>query len=131
MSSAAATTATGSSLDALSLTLLRLVSGLAQPDAPADDDEDEPAHEIRRIRHRARQHRLQNEDGAFCWREGCEDCLSLSKAVQTTAENLSAMGHLYEANVRIAHDSLMAVAESVKCTGRDYPTTPARAAGRV
>jgi len=44
---------------------------------------------------------MQNNEGAFCWREDCKECLSLTKAVQNTAEALSAVGDLYGANVRV------------------------------
>lgn len=86
--------------------LQRLVAGQAQPpDLPHSltaDDADEPTDPTRRLRHRARLHKMQNEDGAFCWKDACADCLSTSKAVQAATEAMSTVSNLYEANVRLS-----------------------------
>ena len=57
-----------------------------------------------------------NEQGAWCWREGCEgmplhrarfctlhdplDCLKLTKALQKTSETLQSVADLYDDHVR-------------------------------
>lgn len=54
---------------------------------------------------------MQNDDGAFCWRDECKKCLSTTKAVQETAEAIALVAELYDANVsRIdrAHPSVKA-----------------------
>lgn len=39
---------------------------------------------------------LLNDDGAWCWRDDCQDCLKLTKAVQKTAETLQGVADLYD-----------------------------------
>lgn len=55
-----------------------------------------------------------NEDGAWCWREGCEECLKLTKAVQKTAEALQSVADLYDDHARrtqlATHEGLKVVA---------------------
>ncbi|PIL23132.1 hypothetical protein GSI_14441 [Ganoderma sinense ZZ0214-1] len=41
-----------------------------------------------------------NEDGAWCWREGCESCLKLTKAMQKTSETLQIVADLYDDHAR-------------------------------
>ncbi|KAI0761285.1 PX-domain-containing protein [Trametes elegans] len=41
-----------------------------------------------------------NEDGAWCWRESCESCLKLTKAVQKTSETLQIVADLYDDHAR-------------------------------
>ncbi|TFY70943.1 hypothetical protein EVG20_g2061 [Dentipellis fragilis] len=55
-----------------------------------------------------------NEDGAWCWREECEDCLRLTKALQKTSETLQSVADLYDDHARrrqlLTHDALKTVA---------------------
>lgn len=44
-------------------------------------------------------HGLLNNDGAWCWRDDCQDCLQLTKAVQKTAETLQSVADLYDDHV--------------------------------
>ncbi|KAJ3804056.1 hypothetical protein F5876DRAFT_83860 [Lentinula aff. lateritia] len=57
---------------------------------------------------------LMNEDGAWCWREGCHECLSLSKSIQRTAETLQNVADLYDDHARrtqlATHESFKSVA---------------------
>ncbi|KAJ7461859.1 hypothetical protein B0H11DRAFT_2056357 [Mycena galericulata] len=57
---------------------------------------------------------LLNEDGAWCWREGCQDCLKLTKAMQKTAEALQSVADLYDDHARrtqlATHEALKSVA---------------------
>ncbi|KAJ3820075.1 hypothetical protein F5880DRAFT_1615887 [Lentinula raphanica] len=57
---------------------------------------------------------VMNEDGAWCWREGCQDCLSLTKSLQRTAETLQSVADLYDDHARrtqlATHESLKSVA---------------------
>ncbi|KAF9534384.1 hypothetical protein CPB83DRAFT_844159 [Crepidotus variabilis] len=57
---------------------------------------------------------LTNKDNAWCWREGCSDCLSLSKAVQKTSETLQTVANLYDGHARSTqlstHESLKLMA---------------------
>ncbi|KAF8870696.1 hypothetical protein CPB84DRAFT_1818323 [Gymnopilus junonius] len=57
---------------------------------------------------------LMNKDGAWCWREGCTECLSLSKAVQKTCETLQTVANLYDGHARrtqlATHESLKLMA---------------------
>ncbi|KAG1823068.1 hypothetical protein EV424DRAFT_788466 [Suillus variegatus] len=39
---------------------------------------------------------LLNEEGAWCWREGCQGCLKLTKAMQKTSDGLQIVADLYE-----------------------------------
>ncbi|KAF8270474.1 hypothetical protein EI94DRAFT_1777873 [Lactarius quietus] len=55
-----------------------------------------------------------NEEGAWCWREGCEDCLKLTKALQKTSETLQNVADLYDDHARrtqlVTHEALKNVA---------------------
>ncbi|KAF7986303.1 hypothetical protein HWV62_35256 [Athelia sp. TMB] len=57
---------------------------------------------------------LLNSDNAWCWREGCEDCLRLTKALQKTSETLQNVADLYDDHARrtqlVTHESLKGVA---------------------
>ncbi|EIN08210.1 PX-domain-containing protein [Punctularia strigosozonata HHB-11173 SS5] len=57
---------------------------------------------------------LTNEDGAWCWREGCEECLKLTKAMQRTADTLQTVADLYDDHARrtqlSTHEALKNVA---------------------
>jgi len=57
---------------------------------------------------------LVNSDNAWCWREGCEDCLKLTKAMQKTSETLQNVADLYDDHARrtqlATHESLKGLA---------------------
>ncbi|KAL1742546.1 hypothetical protein HDZ31DRAFT_42969 [Schizophyllum fasciatum] len=57
---------------------------------------------------------LLNADGAWCWREGCEECLRLTKAMQKTSDTLQNVADLYDVHARRrqldTHESLKSVA---------------------
>ncbi|KAJ7167312.1 hypothetical protein C8R43DRAFT_1121750 [Mycena crocata] len=57
---------------------------------------------------------LLNEDGAWCWREGCKDCLKLTKAMQKTSEAMQSVADLYDDHARrtqlATHEALKSVA---------------------
>ncbi|KAG9313432.1 hypothetical protein JVU11DRAFT_5754 [Chiua virens] len=57
---------------------------------------------------------LLNDDGAWCWRDDCQDCLKLTKAVQKTAETLQTVADLYDDHARrrqlATHEALKSVA---------------------
>lgn len=105
---------TGNALSGIAISLISLVSGLAQPRGNvAHTDEEaqrESADRTRRRRDRAKAHNMQNVEGAFCWRDGCVKCLSTTKAVQETAEAIALVGDLYDANV--SHSTCLGVAHN-------------------
>jgi len=57
---------------------------------------------------------LVNSYGAWCWREGCVECLKLTKALQKTADTLQTVANLYEGHARrtqlATHESLKLLA---------------------
>ncbi|KAG2059654.1 hypothetical protein BDR06DRAFT_979790 [Suillus hirtellus] len=57
---------------------------------------------------------LLNEEGAWCWREGCQDCLKLTKAMQKTSDGLQIVADLYDDHARrtqlATHDTFKNVA---------------------
>ncbi|KAF9048732.1 hypothetical protein BJ165DRAFT_1343327 [Panaeolus papilionaceus] len=57
---------------------------------------------------------LTNNEGAWCWRDDCPECLSLSKAVQKTSETLQTVANLYDGHARrtqlATHESLKLMA---------------------
>ncbi|KLO14394.1 hypothetical protein SCHPADRAFT_903340 [Schizopora paradoxa] len=59
---------------------------------------------------------LVNEDGAWCWREDCSDCLRFTKRMQKVSESLQSVSDLYDYHGRQAllerHDSYKEVAHS-------------------
>lgn len=94
-----------------SLATTSLISGLAQPnDVPKGDNEEtvESVNETRRRRERAKAHNLQNSDGAFCWREGCDSCLGTTKALQNMAEAFALLSDVFDANVGLMNVSVIA-----------------------
>ncbi|CAG8578682.1 8825_t:CDS:10 [Paraglomus brasilianum] len=54
-----------------------------------------------------------NEDGAWCWRDGCQACLNLTKAVQSVSESLQSVADLYESYI---NDNCVPLCENL----RDY-----------
>ncbi|OSD05124.1 PX-domain-containing protein [Trametes coccinea BRFM310] len=94
----------------LSYSLLSLIT--AQPLAAApttgiseDDEEQTTNHSV---------HGHVNEDGAWCWRENCDSCLKLTKAMQKTSETLQIVADLYDDHARrtqlATHEALKSVA---------------------
>lgn len=63
------------------------------PSEDAEDDEDGDAS----LPHGRKG--LINSDGAWCWREGCEECLRLTRAIQGAAEALEEVSGLEEKHV--------------------------------
>ncbi|GJJ14963.1 hypothetical protein Clacol_009233 [Clathrus columnatus] len=59
---------------------------------------------------------LVNDEGAWCWKDGCEDCLKMTKAIQKTAETLQIVADLHANNARVRqmalHETLKDVAHS-------------------
>jgi len=92
----------------LSYSLLSLITAkpLASAPTPGISEEDEEDS--------GRKKGHMNEDGAWCWREGCEDCLKLTKALQKTSETLQTVADLYDDHARrtqlATHESLKNVA---------------------
>ncbi|EMD35638.1 hypothetical protein CERSUDRAFT_157518 [Gelatoporia subvermispora B] len=92
----------------LSYSLLSLITSkpLAAAPAPGISEEDEEDADKKRGH--------MNEDGAWCWREGCEQCLKLTKALQKTSETLQTVADLYDDHARrtllATHESLKSVA---------------------
>ncbi|KAH7913117.1 hypothetical protein BJ138DRAFT_1002980 [Hygrophoropsis aurantiaca] len=62
---------------------------------------------------------LINEEGAWCWREGCEDCLRLTKATQKTSEALQNVADLYDDHARRTQ---YATHEALKDVAHPYPS---------
>ncbi|KAK9766271.1 hypothetical protein K7432_004763 [Basidiobolus ranarum] len=52
-----------------------------------------------------------NEDGAWCWREDCKECLKLTKAIQMTTETMQTIADFHETYVS---DTLIEWEESLK-----------------
>ncbi|KAK1235708.1 hypothetical protein PQX77_001079 [Marasmius sp. AFHP31] len=56
---------------------------------------------------------LVNENGAWCWREGCKSCLGMTKAMQRTSDALQSVADLYDDHARrtqlATHESLKGV----------------------
>ncbi|OCH85732.1 PX-domain-containing protein [Obba rivulosa] len=92
----------------LSYSLLSLITSkpLASAPTPEISEEDEE-HTDKKKGH-------VNEDGAWCWRDGCDGCLRLTKALQKTSETMQTVADLYDDHARrtllSAHESLKSVA---------------------
>ncbi|KAJ7211387.1 hypothetical protein GGX14DRAFT_624604 [Mycena pura] len=92
----------------LSYSLLSLITSQPLASAPvtgvSEEEED----------YNAKGKGLLNESGAWCWREGCQDCLKLTKAMQRTSEALQSVADLYDDHARrtqlVTHEALKGVA---------------------
>ncbi|KAG1823450.1 uncharacterized protein BJ212DRAFT_1262371 [Suillus subaureus] len=92
----------------LSYSLLSLITSTPLSSAPLTginkDAEDTPPQ----------RNGLLNEEGAWCWRESCQDCLRLTKAMQKTSDSLQIVADLYEDHARrtqlATHEALKNVA---------------------
>ncbi|KAJ7598847.1 hypothetical protein C8J56DRAFT_915178 [Mycena floridula] len=92
----------------LSYSLLSLITSKPLASAPttgvAEEDEE----------YTSKDKGLMNHDGAWCWREGCQDCLKLTKAMQKTCESLHSVADLYDDHARrtqlVTHEALKSVA---------------------
>ncbi|KAG8987328.1 hypothetical protein FRB94_013426 [Tulasnella sp. JGI-2019a] len=71
-----------------------------------DDESDENADQSRKG--------LMNDEGAWCWRDGCDDCLRRTKAFQRLAESLQSIANTYDDHARrtqlATHETLKDVA---------------------
>ncbi|TFK73507.1 hypothetical protein BDN72DRAFT_956503 [Pluteus cervinus] len=93
----------------LSYSLLSLVTSKTLASAPLsgiqeDEDEDEE-HDTKF------QKGSMNENGAWCWREDCQACLGMTKALQKTSETLQNIADLYDDHARRTQ---LATQESLK-----------------
>ncbi|KAJ6612645.1 hypothetical protein B0H10DRAFT_2051303 [Mycena sp. CBHHK59/15] len=92
----------------LSYSLLSLITSKPLASAPVTGASEEEED------YNAKGKGLLNEDGAWCWREGCQDCLKLTKAMQKTSEALQSVADLYDDHARrtqlATHESLKSVA---------------------
>ncbi|KAF7344517.1 Sorting nexin lst-4 [Mycena sanguinolenta] len=69
----------------LSYSLLSLITSKPLASAPVTGASEEEED------YNAKGKGLLNEDGAWCWREGCQECLKLTKAMQKTSEALQSV----------------------------------------
>ncbi|KAJ6588777.1 PX-domain-containing protein [Mycena capillaripes] len=92
----------------LSYSLLSLITSKPLASAPVTGASEEEED------YNAKGKGLLNEDGAWCWREGCTDCLKLTKAMQKTSEALQSVADLYDDHARrtqlATHEALKSVA---------------------
>ncbi|KAJ4476149.1 hypothetical protein C8R41DRAFT_774091 [Lentinula lateritia] len=91
------------------------IPGIAEEDEDEDSDSSSPPDSLNTKTHvKYKGKGLINEDGAWCWREGCRECLSLSKSIQRTAETLQNVADLYDDHARrtqlATHESFKSVA---------------------
>ncbi|KAG0697584.1 hypothetical protein DFH29DRAFT_142761 [Suillus ampliporus] len=92
----------------LSYSLLSLITSTPLSSAPLtginEDAEETPPQ----------RNGLLNEEGAWCWREDCQDCLKLTKAMQKTSDALQIVADLYDDHARrtelATHEALKSVA---------------------
>ncbi|KAF5388740.1 hypothetical protein D9757_004790 [Collybiopsis confluens] len=86
------------------------VTGIPEEDESEDDNE----HVGMNPKDRYKGKGLMNEHGAWCWREGCQECLVLTKSLQRTAETFQSVADLYDDHARrtqlATHESLKGVA---------------------
>ncbi|KAG6377444.1 hypothetical protein JVT61DRAFT_15249 [Boletus reticuloceps] len=97
----------------LSYSLLSLITAKPSSSAPAlgaDEEEENASPQLQG---------LLNNDGAWCWREDCQDCLNLTKAVQKTAETLQSVADLYDDHARRRQ---LATHEAFKSVAHPYMT---------
>ncbi|KAF9494964.1 hypothetical protein BDN71DRAFT_1470800 [Pleurotus eryngii] len=78
----------------LSYSLLSLITSkpLASPSTPNISESDGPSD--------PKTNGLSNGDGAWCWREECEECLKLTKAMQKMTDTLQNIADLYDDHAR-------------------------------
>ncbi|KAF7360444.1 Sorting nexin lst-4 [Mycena venus] len=92
----------------LSYSLLSLITSKPLASAPVTGASEEEED------YNAKGKGLLNEDGAWCWREGCQDCLKLTKAMQKTSDALQSVADLYDDHARrtqlVTHEALKSVA---------------------
>ncbi|GAA5980703.1 hypothetical protein JCM5350_006358 [Sporobolomyces pararoseus] len=94
-------------LQNLSNSLIRLVAGLSLPSSnydppPSAEDIEDRFNEVEVIRtaRRAKEWKIQNEEGAMSWREEDSEALALSKAIQATGEALAEMSESVDGTAR-------------------------------
>ncbi|KAF9234262.1 hypothetical protein BU15DRAFT_90042 [Melanogaster broomeanus] len=97
----------------LSYSLLSLITAKPSSAAPALGAVEEEENSS------PRPQGLVNDEGAWCWREGCEDCLKLTKALQKATETLQSVADLYDDHARRTQ---LATHESLKNVAHPYMT---------
>lgn len=102
------------------------IPGIAEEDEDEDSDSSSPPDSLNTKTHvKYKGKGLINEDGAWCWREGCRECLSLSKSIQRTAETLQNVADLYDDHVCNLFLSLPHLI-SLRLSGTPHPTRNTR-----
>lgn len=76
----------------LSYSFLSLITGKSVASTASEENEDHSSSPLARG--------LINDDGAWCWRSRCEECLKLTKAVQKSSETLQNVADLYDDHAR-------------------------------
>ncbi|PWZ02323.1 hypothetical protein BCV70DRAFT_152838, partial [Testicularia cyperi] len=116
---------TSSTYRDLSYTMLRMLTGAGAAEDPAASAsvgmQDPWAHEVHGPPMgnvgRRDESGATNEHGAWCWREGCHDCVNLTSALQNTAESLQDVADLYEQH---AQETLLRQHERIKELSRPH-----------
>ncbi|KAI0090450.1 hypothetical protein BDY19DRAFT_940221 [Irpex rosettiformis] len=92
----------------LAYTLLSLITSTPLNEASTPSIPEEEEHDG------AKSTGHMNSDGAWCWREGCTDCLKLTKAMQKTSDTLQTVADLYDDHARrtqlVTHEAFKSVA---------------------
>ncbi|KZT25671.1 PX-domain-containing protein [Neolentinus lepideus HHB14362 ss-1] len=92
----------------LSYSLLSLITSKPLASAPMTGISEQDEEDNSRVRG------LLNDDNAWCWRDSCQECLKLTKAVQKTSETLQNVADLYDDHARrtqlATHEALKSVA---------------------
>ncbi|VDC02799.1 unnamed protein product [Peniophora sp. CBMAI 1063] len=103
----------------LSYSLFSLVTGkqlaMTHAEDVESDEEEEPDDPIEAAKRRARKGKsVVNQAGAWCWKDNCQQCLKLTKALVKTGETLQSVADLYDDHARRTqlhtHDMLKTVA---------------------
>ncbi|KDN42846.1 hypothetical protein K437DRAFT_248761 [Tilletiaria anomala UBC 951] len=84
----------------LSFALLRLIKGHLAADAGALQTSFQHGPPMGNVGRRS-DSGVNNEQGAWCWRDGCIECIGLTKALQGTAECLQEIADIHEEHARL------------------------------
>jgi len=104
----------------LSYSMLSMITSKSLSSTPPTDiNDEEDTHSIHSVSSKGKPNGMLNEEGAWCWREGCTECLKLTKALQKTSETLQSVAGLYDDH---AERTQLATHEALKSVAHPYPS---------
>ncbi|EGG00912.1 uncharacterized protein MELLADRAFT_111406 [Melampsora larici-populina 98AG31] len=77
---------------------------------------------LKTLRRKGQNARLQNSEGALCWKKNCQDCLSMTKALQLMGQTIEEISRSYSISGVDQLAPVEALLKEISCPLTDYHT---------